>query len=75
MMIDRTIERIRAYRRARGWSILRFAKEADMGESTIRYMDRPDWSPTADTLRRLESVIPPEFEAGAADASADDAAA
>lgn len=32
-----------------------------MGESTIRHMDRPEWSPTADTLRRLESVIPPGF--------------
>lgn len=61
MMIDQTIERVRAYRRHQGWSILRFAKEAGMGESTIRNMDHDDWSPTADTLRRLERVIPEGF--------------
>lgn len=61
MSIDHIIERIRSYRHTRGWSILRFAKEAGMGESTIRNMDRSDWSPTADTIRRLEAVIPPEW--------------
>lgn len=61
MMIDRTIERIRAYRAHRGWSILRFAKEAGIGESTIRRLDDPEWSPTVDTLRRLERVVPDDF--------------
>lgn len=44
-----------------GWSILRFAKEAGMRESTIRHLDHHDWSPTADTLRKLESVIPTDW--------------
>jgi ribosome-binding protein aMBF1 (putative translation factor) len=61
MMIDQAISRVRAYRRHRGWSILRFAKEVGIGESTIRRMDHPSWSPTADTLRKLESVIPDDF--------------
>lgn len=61
MSIDHIIERLRAYRRAKGWSILRFAKEAGMGESTIRNMDHPEWSPTADTIRRMEAIIPPEW--------------
>jgi len=58
MLIDQSIERIRAYRRAMGWSVLRLATEAGMRESTIRHLDHADWSPTADTLRRLETVIP-----------------
>lgn len=64
MMIDQAIARIRAYRAHRGWSILRFAKEAGMGESTIRHMDHPEWSPTADTLRRLERALPPDWQPG-----------
>lgn len=62
MSIDLAIARIRAYRRVMGWSVLKFATEAGMGESTIRKMDREDWSPTADTLRKLEAVVPPDFQ-------------
>ena len=40
------------------WSILRYAKESGLPESTIRKMDRPEWCPTASTLRKLEAVIP-----------------
>lgn len=61
MLIDQSIERIRAYRQVQGWSILRLAKESGMGESTIRRLDDPTWSPTADTLRKLEAVIPADF--------------
>ncbi|MBP7337691.1 helix-turn-helix transcriptional regulator [Niveispirillum sp.] len=61
MLIDQSIARVRAYRQAKGWSILRLAKEAGLGESTIRRLDSPDWCPTAGTLRQLESVIPADF--------------
>jgi len=61
MMIDQTIARIRAYRALKGWSINKYALAAGMRESTLRSMDRADWSPTADTLRKLESVIPEDF--------------
>lgn len=61
MLINQSIDRIRSFRRAKGWSILRYAKAAGMGESTIRRMDDPSWSPTAETLRRLESLIPDDF--------------
>lgn len=60
-LIDASIERIRSYRRARRWSINRLATEARIGESTIRRLDAPDWSPATETLRRLEAIIPPEF--------------
>lgn len=61
MLIDQSIARVRAYRQAKGWSILRLAKEAGLGESTIRRLDSADWCPTAGTLRQLESVIPADF--------------
>lgn len=61
MLIDQSIARIRAYRLAKGWKLFRLAKEAGMRESTIRYMDSPDWSPTADTLRKLEAIIPEDW--------------
>jgi 3,4-dihydroxy 2-butanone 4-phosphate synthase/GTP cyclohydrolase II len=61
MMIDQLIARIRAYRANQGWSILRLAREAGLNESTIRHLDKPDWCPTAETLRKLESVIPEDF--------------
>lgn len=58
MMIDKAIERVRAYRRAKGWPKLKFANMAGVRESTIRQMDRPGWNPKVETLRRLESIIP-----------------
>ncbi|MTJ81756.1 MAG: hypothetical protein F8N37_12160 [Telmatospirillum sp.] len=61
MLIEQAMQRVRAFRTARGWSILRFAKESGLNESTIRRMDRPDWSPTADTLKKLESIVPNDF--------------
>ncbi|MEC4591641.1 helix-turn-helix transcriptional regulator [Nitrospirillum amazonense] len=67
MLIDQAIERVRSYRRAQGWSILRLAKEAGMTESTIRHLDRDDWSPNADTLRRLERIVPKGFVGQAAE--------
>lgn len=65
MSIDASIERVRAYRRFRGWSINRMATEAAIGESTIRRIDAPDWNPNTDTLRRLETIIPADFVLGA----------
>jgi ribosome-binding protein aMBF1 (putative translation factor) len=61
MLIDQSIARIRAYRQAKGWSILRLAKESGQGESTIRRLDDPDGSPNVETLRKLESIIPADF--------------
>lgn len=61
MLIEQSIARVRAYRRANGWSILRLAKECGLRESTIRHLDREGWSPTADTLRKLEAAIPDNF--------------
>jgi len=65
MTIDATIHRIRAYRDHRGWTRNRLATEAGVPESILRDMDDPEWSVTVKTLRRLESIIPGDFEPGA----------
>ena len=59
--IDAVIERVRAYRRLAGWSVLRLAREAGISESTLRHIDRADWNPESETLRKLEAIIPAEF--------------
>lgn len=59
--IDAVIDRIRAFRRSTGWSVLRLAREAGISESTLRHIDRPSWNPESETLRRLEAIIPPDF--------------
>lgn len=67
MLINEIISRIRAYRSAQNWSVLRLAKEAGLAESTIRNIDAPDWNPTLDTMNKLQKVVPedwsPESEA------------
>lgn len=64
MLIERSIARVRAYAAHKGWSRNALAKAAGLNESTIRGIDRPDWSPTADTLRRLEAAVPADFDDG-----------
>ena len=61
--LDTAIERIRAYARAQGWKKSRLAKEAGMADTVLRDFERPDWNPTAETLRRLEAIIPSQWEA------------
>lgn len=63
--IEATIARVRAFAQSRGWRKSRLAKEAGLADTVLRNFDRPDWNPTADTLRRLESIIPPDFVASA----------
>jgi ribosome-binding protein aMBF1 (putative translation factor) len=54
---NRAIQKVRAFRTKKGWTLNRFAKEVGLRESTIRYMDDPDWRPEFDTLRKLESFV------------------
>lgn len=32
-----------------------------MQDTTLRGFDKEDWNPTAETLRRLEAILPPDF--------------
>jgi ribosome-binding protein aMBF1 (putative translation factor) len=38
------------------------AREAKINESAIRKMEEPEWNPETKTLKRLEAIIPPEFD-------------
>ena len=59
--VDAAIARIRAFATSKGWRKSRLAAEAGMSDTTLRNFDDPCWSPTADTLRRLEAIIPVDF--------------
>jgi hypothetical protein len=59
--INSVIERVVAFAAAQGWPKSRFAKEADLHDTTLRKFGRADWNPTARVLQRLEEVIPPSF--------------
>ena len=74
MLVQDSIERIRAYRVARGWSINRLATEAAIGWSTIRRIESPDWNPNTDTLKRLEAIIPADFAPDTSSAALSDEA-
>ena len=61
--IDHTISRIRAFAVYRGWKKSRLAAEAGINDTTLRHFDDPNWNPTIETLRRLETIIPADFDA------------
>ncbi|KZC99723.1 MULTISPECIES: helix-turn-helix transcriptional regulator [unclassified Thalassospira] len=67
MSIDANLNRIRAYRRQYNLARYRFACLAGVNEAAIRNIDTTDWNPTANTIRKFEQVIPPEFMANAND--------
>jgi len=62
VQIEATIERVRAFARAKGWGRYRLAKEAGLSVNACMRMNDPSWSPRADTLRRLEALIPAGFD-------------
>ncbi|CCG40136.1 hypothetical protein PHAMO_180105 [Magnetospirillum molischianum DSM 120] len=61
MIIEASIARCRAFAHSPGMSKARLASLAGLHRNALRDMDRTDWSPTADTLRKLEAVIPPDW--------------
>ena len=61
--IDLALERVRAFASHKGWAPSRFAVEAGLSNMALRGMHKPDWSPSAATLRKLEALIPAEFQA------------
>lgn len=76
LAVDAVIARIRCFMEARGWSKHALCKASGVPYTTVSRMDDPDWNPQADTLRRLEAVIPPGWSPpGAAIPQTDGAAA
>lgn len=61
------VARIRAYAVHQGWTKSRLASEAGLPDTTLRHFDRGSWNPTLDTLRKLEAIIPRDFQAGDTD--------
>ena len=61
MIIEMSISRIQQYRAAKRWSKHAFARAAGLSAHSLKLMDDPAWSPTASTLRKLETVIPTAF--------------
>ncbi len=59
--IVHSIERIRAFAAARGWTKSRLAREAGMIDTTLRDFHKDSWNPTAETIRRIEAIIPDDF--------------
>lgn len=57
------IRRIREFAASKGWKKSRLAKEAGVGDTTLRGFDRDDWNPTARVLERLTGIIPKDFRA------------
>lgn len=57
------IARIRAYAKANDLSIRGLAMAAGLPPSTLRDFWDPAWNPTAETLRKLEAVVPGDFQA------------
>ena len=62
MNIDISIRRVRAYRAAHKLSVSGFGVKAGLSPDALRYMDSPDWNPRAETLRKLEALIPADFD-------------
>lgn len=63
--IDQSIHRVRAFAASQGWTKTRLAREAKINDTTLRDFDEPSWNPTARTLRQLEEIIPPDYDAAA----------
>ncbi len=60
-LVEMAKARVRAYARHRGWSASEFAERAGLHRNTLRHFDLPEWNPTAETLARLEAIVPSEF--------------
>lgn len=62
--IEQVLARIRAFRAAAGLSKRGLADRAGLSNAGLVGMDRPDWSPQADTLRAIEGILPEGWRPG-----------
>lgn len=62
--IEAVLGRIRAYAVFRGWKKSRLAAAAGLRDTTLRDFESPNWNPRIKTVRKLEAIIPPDFDAG-----------
>jgi DNA-binding XRE family transcriptional regulator len=59
--IEYTIHRIREFRKANGYAKFRLATLAGIHEASTRKIDDKEWNPTLETIKALDSIIPPDF--------------
>lgn len=60
---DDLIATIRAYtKEVHGGSKAALARAAGLSVNSLRDMDDPGWTPSGTTIRRLETVIPPDWK-------------
>ncbi len=59
--IENSIARIRAYIEALGLTDKQAARTAGLHGNTLRHLHDPGWNPRAETLKKLEAMIPADF--------------
>lgn len=64
LLINQSIERVRAFLRCEGVRKAEFARSAGLRRSVLTGAEAVDWSPNAETLRKLESAIPSNWQPG-----------
>ena len=57
MTAQASIEQVREFAVKVGLTRWQLAKAAGLGIMTLRHMNDPDWSPTVNTLRKLEAYM------------------
>lgn len=61
MGINQVINRIRSWQIDRGVSISHLARQSKVSRRTLCGLHDPGWNPRADTLEKLEAVMPPNY--------------
>lgn len=62
--IGAVLARVRAYRTAANLSKSAFALKTGLSRMALMGIDDADWSPTSDTLKKIEAVIPANWREG-----------
>lgn len=62
MYTDLALFRVRAYLRESGMKKFRFATTAGVPEGSVRHIESEEWNPRISTLRKLETVIPADYQ-------------
>lgn len=58
------LDRIRGWASANEWKPATLARMAGVAESVTRDMDEPSWSPSSNSIRRFEALIPDGWRVG-----------
>lgn len=59
--IERSMAIVRGYLKLMDWPKSKLAEKAGVSETVTRAIDRPTWSPSCDSLRKLEAAIPADL--------------